>query len=119
MKLSDLDKLLDNQGMKSAPPDFTANVMKAVRGLEIQKNVPLYHNKVGLRLIAAALITLLINFSPLLHRVTRLTQANVSNDLHWFYMENIPETIDYYTLKVSNLLTRPLHLLDQSLNKEE
>lgn len=119
MKLSDLEQLLDSRPIEKAPQDFTANVMSAIRSVEIKKTPSPHKNyQMGMRLLAAGLIALLINFSPLINTILEET-GQYRQHHETLQFEQVSETIDYYTLKASNLLVKPYRFITASINKEE
>jgi hypothetical protein len=124
MTPSELDSLLNSQQFHKAPPGLTKNIMKAVREISLedaQKNKPFYYNscQTGLRLVAAGLLALLLSLSPITNRLMDLPDAGDSQNYALARLENITETIDYYTVKVSSMLTKPINIISRALNKED
>jgi hypothetical protein len=121
MKSSDLEQLLNQREAVKAPPDFTEQVMNAIRAE--QRTSPARVRRgytAGLRLVAAALIALLLNLSPLLNQgaFARITDRMPVQDAPGI-LTQVPEAIEYYTQRISNLLLLPIRLHQQVLDEEE
>jgi len=124
MKPSDLDNLLNSQEFHNAPPGLTESIMKAVREIELEgpaRKKPVQYSgwQTGLRLIAAGLAALLLNFSPLANSLMDRRNTNSRRDYAPSRLEYISEVIDYYTVKVSSTLTEPFEAISKAFIKED
>ena len=117
MNMSDLDSLLNSKQIK-APENFTSSVMCKVATSKVSP-IPNRGYSAGLSLIAASLITLFFNLTPIMNYLIKDT-ANI-NLYHkdTIKFEHFSDSIDYFTLKINYIISKPFNYLTETLNKEE
>jgi hypothetical protein len=120
MNMYDIDKLLESTQYK-APEDFTHKVMQKlywVKSNEIS-SANRYCRGVGLILIAASLITLLLNITPLMDQLILGTEHELSFSKNTLNYTRTASSLEYITLKIESAIYEPYRLLTDQLIKEE
>lgn len=120
MNISDIDKLLKSTQYK-APENFTHNVMQKTYCYKADKKpyANKYYRGAGLSLIAASLITLLLNTTPLMDQLIRGRSNALRFSENTVNYTRTANSIEYITLKIDSVIYKPYHFLADQLIKEE
>lgn len=119
MNMSDFDNLLNSQQLK-APENFTSGVMYKVKTYKAKVSpFPNRGYSAGLSLIAASLITLFINLTPIMNYLINDT-ANINlYQRETISLEHLTDSIEYFTQRMDYIINKPFSYLKETLNKEE
>jgi|GEM_PF-6787168 len=119
MNMRDLDKLLDAKLSLKAPPDFTKQLMVKIQSMEPQPSpVRRIYVQWAVSCLAAALILLLINLSPLADLLQNSFTRWEPRGNGFISLEHVPEAIDTFTLKANSFFMKPFHSLANVFRKD-
>lgn len=119
MNMSDIDKLLESTQYK-APEGFTHNVMQKIYyNAERKTAVNRYYRRAGLSLIAASLVTLFLNMTPLMDQLIQARTNTLRFSESTVNYTRTANSIEYITLKIESVAFKPYRFLAEQLNKED
>jgi len=114
----DLDSLL-GQTQYKAPASFTDEVMKKIYLQQNSSQRTERHFSAGLSLIAAGLITLFINITPLMDVLINKETYQKKLPGEIVNSSRTAGTIEYITLKIDSALQKPFEFLMDQVIKED
>ncbi|HHU79479.1 MAG TPA: hypothetical protein GXZ29_11475 [Clostridiales bacterium] len=118
MDMHEMEQLLKSIRYK-APENFTSGVMQKIHSCsESRKRAELCY-RTGISLIAAGLIVLFLNLTPLMDFLIEHGNAQIDFSRYKVDPYRTAGSIEYFTLKADSFLLKPFQYISNQVNKED
>jgi len=118
MDMHELEELL-HQPQYKAPEGFTHQVMKKIYTHQKNRQAAERFYKAGVSLIAASLITLFINMTPIMDILIEKGTNQMKFPSEVVNPYRAAGSIEYITLKIDSIMLKPFELLTEQFVKED